>query len=369
MAGPGIGIIGSGWGARVQVPTFRAAGWNVVALAGSHARKTQRIAAEQDIPYATGDWQALLSREDVDLVSIVTPPGLHCQMAVAALEAGKHVLCEKPTAMNVTEARRMVEVAQAHPDQLALIDHELRFLPSIQTARQFVSEGCIGQLRHAEAHFINSSRANLNRVWNWWSDIAQGGGILGAIGSHQIDTIRYILADDILAAQGLLKTFVTERPVSPPESSATDGTRVVTSDDFASYQLQFAHGGVAIVTASMIARTNEQQSITLYGDEGTLRFTDSSLFYACPDDEFHPIAPPHDLTIPENIRALYSDYAEATVYMAHAIRAAVEGDRSATASAATFLDGLRVQQVLDAIRTSSAQAQGWVEIAERHDTV
>ncbi|NJN66987.1 MAG: Gfo/Idh/MocA family oxidoreductase [Chloroflexaceae bacterium] len=292
MSKPGVGIIGTGWGARVQAPSFREAGLEIVALAGNQARKTQRIAAELDIPYATGDWKTLLERPNVDLVSIVTPPAFHCEMSIAALEAGKHVLCEKPTALHADEARRMVRAAEARPEQLALIDHELRFLPAVREARRMVVEGNIGHLRHGEVRFVNSSRANLGRVWNWWSDVTQGGGILGAIGSHQIDTVRYLLNDEVSEVQGFLHTFVAERPVLQPETGAPDGTRPVTSDDFASLTLIFSRGGFVNITASMVARKNEPQSITLYGDEGSLRVEDARLWYARPDEAWYEIILP-----------------------------------------------------------------------------
>jgi predicted dehydrogenase len=363
METTGVGIIGTGWGARVQVPAFRAAGLEVVALAGSQAKKTQRIAAELDIPFATGNWQTLLERPDVAVVSIVTPPVLHCEMTLAALAAGKHVLCEKPTAFDAIEAQKMLEAAQARPEQLALIDHELRFLPAIQSARKLVADGGIGQLRHAEVRFINSSRANLKRLWNWWSDVAQGGGILGAISSHQIDTVRYVLNDEVVAARGYLNTFVTERPLPATEESSSPGTREVTADDFASFQLQFARSGVAMVTASMIARMNESQSFTFYGSEGTLRFIDGRIWYAAPDEDFEDITPPPTIVVEEQLTNLYPDFAEASVYMGYALRAALAGDHSLLQKAATFVDGLRVQQVIDAVRRSSSGAEGWVPVA------
>jgi predicted dehydrogenase len=361
----GVGIIGTGWGTRVQVPAFRAAGLEIVALAGSQLQKTQRIAAELDIPHATSDWQSLLQDENVAVVSIVTPPVLHCEMSIAALHAGKHVICEKPTAFDAAEANTMLETAQAHPDQIALIDHELRFLPAVKTVRQLVANGKIGVLRHAEVRFVNSSRANLQRAWNWWSDASQGGGILGAISSHQIDTLRYMLSDEVIAVQGYLNTFVKERPITPPQADGSSTMREVTSDDFAAFQLTFARGGVAFVTASMIARVNEPQSITLYGDMGTLRFTEGRLWFAAPDGVFEDITPPHTIQIAEQIRNLYPDFAEATVYKGHALRAALAGDQNALADAATFADGLRVQQVIDAVRQSSTAKQGAITLEHR----
>lgn len=349
MSSKGIGIIGTGWGVRVQVPAFRAAGLEVTALAGRDAVKTARIAADLGIGWSTGDWRALLARPDVALVSIVTPPNMHCEMAVAALEAGKHVLCEKPTAMNAGEAEHMLNVASAHPDRFALIDHELRFLPTLQLARSMIAVGKIGYLRHAEFRVISSSRADLQRPWNWWSDVTQGGGVFGAIGSHQIDTLRYLLDDEVRAAQGFLHTFVTERPIGNGAER-----RRVTADDFAAFQLQFDGGATATAIASTVARVDEPNSLTLYGSAGSLRFGDGRLWYAAPGDSFEEITPPHRVTFPPGISG---DFPQGSVYLGHALRAALAGDRGALEPAATFADGLRVQQVLDAVRRGHTTRQ------------
>ncbi|HEX9502161.1 MAG TPA: Gfo/Idh/MocA family oxidoreductase, partial [Thermoanaerobaculia bacterium] len=107
-----VGIIGRGWGERSQAPNFRDAGLEIAAIVGRD------------------NWRELLERNDIDLISIAMPPARHVEMAVAALEHGKHVLCEKPTALNAGEAEKLVEAARKRPNQIAIIDHELRFLPS-----------------------------------------------------------------------------------------------------------------------------------------------------------------------------------------------------------------------------------------------
>src|SRR5260221_5656154 len=172
-----VGIIGTGWGARVQVPAFREAGLEVVAIAAQDTEKTRRTAAELGLtPF--DDWRALLAG-DIDLITIVTPPSEHLAMATAALDAGKHVLCEKPTALHAGEAEELVAAASRHPRQLALIDHELRFLPSVLAART----ADIGALRYAEARYASPARGDRTRAWNWWSDASRGGGGWGAVGS------------------------------------------------------------------------------------------------------------------------------------------------------------------------------------------
>ena len=233
-----IGIIGTGWGARVQVPAFREAGLEVVAVAGHNSDRTRRAAGELDVePF--DDWRSLIAA-DLDLVTIVTPPSEHVVMATAALAAGKHVLCEKPTALNVDEAAKLIAAAAEHPDRIALIDHELRFLPSFRAARERIGE--LGRIRYAEVRYASPGRGDRSRAWNWWSDADQGGGIWGAVGSHFVDALRF-LGMEIAAVQATLKTIIDERPFE-------NGTRHVTSDDFAAVNLRLANGAIAAMTFS-----------------------------------------------------------------------------------------------------------------------
>lgn len=347
-----IAIIGTGWGARIQAPAFRSAGLNVVALAGSDQAKTARIAGELGIPFATGDWHAVLAHPDVTLVSIVTPPDLHCDMALAALAAGKHVLCEKPTALEAAQARTMLAAAQAHPHQLALIDHELRFLPALIRARQLIADGAIGPVRHALFQVIGSSRVD-GRGWNWWSDAARGGGALGAYGSHQTDLLRYLLGAEVEAVAASLSTFIAER-------DGPDGPRAVTSDDYYSLRLRFAGATLATIECSAVARTNEPNSLTLYGTEGTLRWAGGALLHGGPDGTLRDISPAHTHPLPAGLRA--GEFPHGTVYLAHALRAFLAGDAAALAPSATFADGLRTQLVLDAARASDRQGGGYQQV-------
>ena len=108
-------------------------------------------------------------------------------------------------------------------DQIALIDHELRFLPSFRAARERIGE--LGGIRYAEVRYASPGRGDRTRAWNWWSDAEQGGGIWGAVGSHFVDTLRF-LGMEIEAVQATLRTIIDEAPVR-------NGTRRVTSDDFA----------------------------------------------------------------------------------------------------------------------------------------
>src|SRR5215218_5366375 len=146
----GIGIIGTGFARRVQIPAFLASENAVIAsVASGNIENARDTAAESGATHFTSDWRETVSHPDVDLVCITTPPVLHREMVLLALENRKHVLCEKPMAMNVSEAEEMTEAAKG-VDVLSLIDHELRFQPGRQKAFQMLREGGIGKVQHAK---------------------------------------------------------------------------------------------------------------------------------------------------------------------------------------------------------------------------
>src|ERR1700704_5023470 len=206
-----IGIIGAGFARSTQIPAFKACeGAQIVAIASARREHAEEVAREFGIEHVESDWRALVERYDIDLVSIVTPVVTHCEMTLAALKRGKAVLCEKPMAMNADEARRMTEQA-GEAGVLALIDHELRFLPGRLKMRELVRRGDIGKVRHAKLTFRSDSRADPQRPWNWWSDIKQGGGALGAIGSHVIDSWRWLLGAEVSEVSCNLATHIRER--------------------------------------------------------------------------------------------------------------------------------------------------------------
>jgi predicted dehydrogenase len=374
-----IGIVGTGWGARVQVPTFREAGLEVVAIAGHRPERTRQVASELDVrPY--DDWRSLLAAAEVELVSIVTPPSEHREMALAALAAGKHVLLEKPTAMDAGEAEELAAAAREHPERITLIDHELRFLPSWREARAKVAE--LGDVRYAEVRYSSPARGDRKREWNWWSDAKRGGGVWGAVGSHFVDALRYF-GVEIEAAQAELRTLIDRRPVprsssgssgssgadtprNPEELRGTprnpeDDTREVTSDDFASVALRCRGGAVATMTFSGVSTGPDESSmLNLYCEGGALRFVGSEVLLSTGGKPYATFAGGPLEQRPGNSHG--GAFGSGTLHLGQALREALDGgNRDALAPAATWADGLMQQRVLDAAR-KSASAGGWVAV-------
>jgi predicted dehydrogenase len=346
-----VGIVGTGWGARVQVPAFREAGLEVVAIAGHDAAKTARIAGELGLS-AFADWREMVL-SDVDLVTITTPPGEHLEMALAALAAEKHVLSEKPTALDAAQAEQLVAAAAEKPHLVALIDHELRFVPAFATARERIGE--LGAIRYAEVRYSSPSRGDRTREWNWWSDAKQGGGVWGAVGSHFVDTFRFF-GMEIEAVQALLRTMIAERPHD-------GGTRAVTSDDLASVTLRLTNGAIAAMTFSAVAGGPDEPSVlTIHGEEGAMRLSGEELLLAKRGAKtFERAAGGPMESRPGN--SMGGAFGTGTLLLGRALRAALDdGDRSALANAATFADGLAQQRVLDAARESSRRGGAWVSV-------
>lgn len=344
-----IGIIGTGWGSRVQVPAFRETGHEIVGIAGHDAEKTRRIATDLGVG-AFASAEELIERAEIDLVSIVSPPATHLPLSRLAFSRGLHVLCEKPTALNAAEAAEMLGLAGRHPSLLAMIDHELRFLPSWQEAKRRI--GTLGAIRTIEVRYSSPSRRDPNRAWTWWSDRDQHGGIWGAVGSHFIDAIRY-LAGEIDAVQGVLATFVPSRP-------AGEERRAVTSDDFAAAHLRLRSGAFAVMSFSVVAAVDEETAMTLVGERGAIRLAGTSLLETR-DGRWSTVVEAERREIPGNSPG--GPFGSGTIALGHALRRAFdENDDHALDPAATFEDGLRQQQAVDALHASHAQGGRWVDI-------
>ena len=346
-----IGIIGAGFARTTQIPGFKYCdGARVVAIASGHREHAEKAAREFDIEHVDGDWRALVARDDVDLVSVVTPPLKHCEMTLAALENGKAVLCEKPMAMNADEARRMTECARK-AGVLALIDHELRFLPGRIKLRKLLHDGEIGTVRHVKLIFRSDSRADVERSWNWWSDQKQGGGTLGAIGSHVVDGFRWLLNTEVSEVCCNLATHIHER-----KHEDSGELRPVTTDDEANLLLRFAEseltkGTTANVSLSMVEPGKAEHRLEIFGSRGAFMINDAGEVWRASigAEEWESVETERGELAP-GMRD--GGWARGFTEYSKQIVAALREGRTIVDGAATFEDGYRVQMVLDAARRS-----------------
>ncbi|MFI2366169.1 Gfo/Idh/MocA family protein [Promicromonospora sp. NPDC019610] len=328
---------------------------------------------------AVTGWQELLTRDDVGLIDVCTPGDTHAEIAVAALEAGKHVLCEKPLANSVAEAEAMTAAAEAAAERgvRAMVGFTYRRVPAVALARQLVQEGRIGQVRHVRAQYLQDWLADPQTPMSWRLDKQKAGsGALGDIGAHVVDLAQFVTGEPLTGVSGLLETFVHERPeaVSSSGLSAvadTARTGQVTVDDAAVFLGRLSGGGLATFEATRFAwgRKNAIR-LEVNGSKGSLAFDfeDMNLlhYYDATDESaiagFRRIV----VTEPEHpyVAAWWPPghglgYEHAFTHQVVDLMGDLAAERQPTPS---FADGLRVQRVLDAVERSAAGGGGWVAL-------
>lgn len=349
----GIGIVGAGFARTTQIPGFQnCEGARVVAITSRHRENAESVAQEFGIEHVGDDWRELVQRDDVDLVSVVTPPATHMEITLAALAHGKAVLCEKPMAMNAGEAKRMAEKAR-EAGVLALIDHELRFLNGRQKMLSMLRDGEIGNVRHCNYLFRSDYRGVLDRQWDWWSDSAMGGGTLGAIGSHAIDSFRWILGAEVSEVCCLLSTHIAKRP-----DKSTGQLREVTTDDDAKLMFRFADSSLGknvtgTASLSVVESGKYENRLEVFGTKGALMVEENGDLSHSPagSGTWKPVEAAPSPIAPGMREGSWS---RGFTAFSAAIVEALREERTTVPGAATFDDGYRIQLVLDAARTSNA---------------
>jgi predicted dehydrogenase len=358
----GIGIVGTGFARTTQIPGFRdCMGAKVVAIASRNRERAEEVAREFGIETVAADWHELVAHKDVDLVSVVTPPSTHMEITLAALDQRKAVLCEKPMALNASEAARMVERANS-AGTLALVDHELRFLNSRRVMRGMLQSGAIGSVRHCNYVFRSDYRAIADRPWDWWSDAAMGGGALGAIGSHVVDSFRWMLSTEVSHALGMLSTHIKQRP-----DKSNGGMRDVTTDDEAKLLFRFAdgphtEGATAGASISVVESGKYENRLEIYGTKGALMVEETGELWLSPlgSGTWRPVQVEQD-HMAQGMRA--ASWSRGFTAFAVAIVEIMRAGRTTVKDAATFEDGYRVQLVLDALRASN-ESGCWVTVGQ-----
>ena len=270
-------------------------------------------------------------------------------MATAALDAGRHVLCEKPMAMSASEAEEMLARGE-RARRIHVVDHELRFNPNRRKVKRLIEEGFIGAPRHVLLTAVNASRLDPAKPWGWWFDAAQGGGLLGAVGSHQVDLLRYWLGD-VAAVTGTATPVVPERPL--PDGS---GRRAVTADEFSTFSLRFRSGAVGTVFLSAVATHTVGPRVEVWGDGGALVLDEAERLWGARGGEpLAELTEPETLPTPPGMEYVSLWGLSFVRLVEHLVQATLDG--APVAPAATFRDGLAVQRVLDAVRRTTRS--GW----------
>ncbi len=237
-------------------------------LCGRNAEAVETAARTLGWEESTADWREVIARDDIDLVDISTPGDSHAEIAIAAAEAGKAILCEKPLANSVEEAEAMLEAVEK-AGVVHMLCHNYRRIPAVVLAKQMIENGEIGDIRHYRGTYLQDWVVDpkLPLLWRFHKDKA-GSGALGDIGSHTIDFARYLVGE-IAQVSGDLETFITERPLldDPSKKGA------VSVDDAAMALVRFENGALGTIEATRLALGRKNYNrFEINGSKGTIAF-------------------------------------------------------------------------------------------------
>jgi predicted dehydrogenase len=343
----------------------------MVAVCGRDATGVSAAARRLGWEESTTDWRALVARDDIDLIDICSPGDSHAEIALAALAAGKHVLCEKPLANTVDEARAMVTAAEAARSSgvLAMCGFNYRRVPAVALMRALVDAGRVGEIRHVRAVYLQDWIVDpqFPLVWRLRREVA-GSGALGDIGAHIVDLTQYVTGQQITGVCGMTETFVKERPLpagshglSASSSGATTGP--VTVDDAALFLARLSGGAVATYEATRFATGRKNGlRVEINGSLGSLAFDLERLG----ELEFYDATRPGTEQGFTRILVTEPNHPYMSAWwppghligyehsFTHEMRDLLEGVATGTDPTPSFEDGLRVQLVLDAVERSAA---------------
>ena len=332
------------------------------------------------------DWREVIQRDDIDLVDICTPGDTHAEIALAALAAGKHVLCEKPLANSVAEAREMAEAAAAARTRgiRAMCGFNYRRVPAVALMRKLVADGRIGTLRHVRAVYLQDWIVDpqFPLVWRLRKDVA-GSGALGDIGAHIVDLTQYVTGQLITGVSALTETFVRQRPL-PAEAAGLSaagnghaGSGEVTVDDAALFLARLDGGAIATYEATRFATGRKNGlRVELNGSLGTVAFD----FERMNELEFYDATVPAAeqgfsrilVTEPEHpYMAAWWPAGHLIGYehsFTHEVHDLIKAIAAGEDPAPSFADALQVQLVLDAVERSAASS-AWVPVEAQLATV
>jgi len=354
----------------------------LTAIAGRNKEAVNAAAERLGFASAETDWHALVERDDIDLIDICTPGDSHAVIAVAALEAGKHVLCEKPLANTVEEAEQMAAAARAAAARgaWAMCGFTYRRTPALALARRLVEAGRIGTVWQVRAQYLQDWLHDPDAPMTWRLDKAKSGsGALGDLGAHLVDTTQWLTGQAITGVSAILETFVTSRPLSGERAglgghgdTGADAPRgEVTVDDAALFTARFADGAIGTFEATRFAlgRKNALR-VEINGTAGSIAFDFEENNVLQFFDGTEPVEEQGFrrilVTEPEHpyVSAWWPPghglgYEHGFTHQVVDLVNAIAENRQPEPS---FDDGLQVQRVLGAVEDSAANDSAWTAI-------
>lgn len=263
-----VAIAGLGFGEAVHLKALASqSATEPVALWHPRQERLDKACQASGLP-GTTDFNALLADPAVEAVVIATPPGPRFELARAALEAGKHLMLEKPVALEPAQVEELRRLALQRQLTVA-VDFEYRAVPLFQQAAEWIQQGRLGRLHLVTLNWLMGSRANPERPWNWYSQRSEGGGVLGSLGTHAFDTLHWLVGPT-RRLQAQLSTVIPERPLADGSGRLAP----VDADDVALLQLELESAAGTCVPAQMtlssVASRGRGYWIELYGRDATL---------------------------------------------------------------------------------------------------
>jgi predicted dehydrogenase len=321
------------------------------------------------------DWRKMIARKDIDFVDINAPSDAHKEITLAAIAAGKHVFCEKPLALNLADAREMLEAAEQAGVKHAVC-FNYRFLPAVQLAKQIIDEGRLGEIHHYRATYLQDWLVDPNfpLAWRLKKEVA-GSGAHGDLNAHSIDLARFLIGE-FDRVVGHNRTFVKERPI--PETSkglsgkASSIKGEVTVDDATSFIADFKNGAMGMFIATRFATGRKNgNTFEIHGSKGTIRWNLERLneleVYFREDEPSH--AGFRTILVTEGSHKYAGNwwptghiigYEHSFVHIVYEFVQHLTSDKP---FAPTFLDGVRCQEVLEAVDLSIERG-AWVSVDE-----
>ncbi|WP_256975923.1 Gfo/Idh/MocA family protein [Paenibacillus sp. MY03] len=344
------------------------------AIAGRNQEGVQEAAEKMGWASYETDWRRLIERDDIDLIDIVTPNNTHAEIVIAAANAGKHILCEKPLAMNVEEAGRMLEAVKK-AGVVHMICHNYRFAPAVRYAKQLIDSGKLGHIYHFRARYLQDwiMDPNFPLVWRMRKDVC-GSGTHGDLMAHSIDLARYLVGE-ISEVSGMMDTFIKKRPLGEMSGGLNaeihgDQMGDVDVDDAVAFLGRFDNGAFGVFEATRFGKGNRNTNqFEINGSKGSVRWDMQSMneleLYLEDDEQGNQGF--RTITCTEGIHPYAGAYWPAGhiigyehtfINLLHELTNGIAENRSPSPN---FEDGYRNQLVLEAVETSSVN-KSWVKI-------
>lgn len=274
----GIGMIGYGFIGKVHTISYinmpfyykpMPAKLKLVGVCSSPKNDAEEGIEQAGYAFVADNYKELIERPDIDIIEVCTPNHCHKEIMIAALNAGKHVICEKPLAMNIKEAKEILGTAEKHPELVAQITFNNRYIPAIMKAKQLIDDGFLGRPYSARVCYLHSGNADPERPIYWKIQKQYcGGGSSYDLASHIIDLTRYLLGD-FKKIFSKLKIFIKERPVA----GSPDKKMHVDVDDLSLIMFEMENGLIGTMEASKLATgANDEIRIEIHGEKGSIRF-------------------------------------------------------------------------------------------------